>query len=674
MIKLTIFIVLSVSTPFSFGKSQMEMRGALEEQSFFSGRYNQTHVYGDGQSVDLGGQNTGNILSFDLESRTCLSFGPSVSESEIMANNFYSPVFNDYEFKEYSEIRYDDFVIGTGDDAIMNGVAWGPKESPSNSTCKIRAYYHDISFNGALVTLMYDFTGFLVGDSLLMTAAHGLYRDVTVGEFDDEIDNKYIPGKVEVYGAIGMADAWGSSYCYYSKGTAIFLPSSYVSYRNFADDWALMRLDKPLGRELSYRKLSTTPMDLSGDYRIIGYPSLNQFHLRMEVSSADYIVDSTRPMIEYSISSVDGMSGSPFYSADDVTFNIETGSDGRSYLASRAAYGMHVCSNSNHTIAYAITFSTQIIELVDSLNARYKPASDVLLFLELTGQDLGDASIELGGGYECNFCAQGCSISNNKLVLNENSSFSIEFPFPLSEISLVAESSNALPSLNAYSHSYDENYEYQSEIVPSNGRYTISGYGMCSIDITFNGPGYGENVYMISASITINWDFRVDNYFAPQYAPLSSFNGNCVSYAVEGIDHTNSGSILPRRNDGSTLNRLTDFYPGKVITGLKKALESENIELKRVGKYDICASDSYKIAIVCDPYRYYHVLRQNRMGAWSHYLIGEGVQCQDYDETFINWPDEARIVHAATNVSGSETHFDVSSFIGYFSIRSTAND
>lgn len=645
----------------------------LEEQSFFSGSYVQTHSYDDGQNIDLGGQNTGDIISFDLNSRSHASFGPCLSESDIDANDFYSPVFDGYEFKRYRDGKYDQFIL---DEETMDGVAWGPKESPSNSTCKIRVYYHDISHNGSLVTLMYDFTGFLVGDSLLMTAAHGLYRDVTVGDYDDGIDNKYIPGKVEVYGAIGMADTWGPSYTYYAKGTKVFFPSSYATYRSFADDWALLRLDTPLGRELSYRKLSLAQMDLSEDYRIIGYPSFNQFHIRMDVSAANYVVDSTRPMIEYNVSSQDGMSGSPFYSSHDETTSTEVGSDGHSYLATRSTFGMHVCTNVERTTSYAITFDSQIIDLVDTLNSKYEKSFDAIQFSELdySGQLLGETSVSVGGGYECKIHTEGASLIGGRLAMRPGSSVSLEFPFPLSSASLFTGRLDYQPDMSVFCGSFDENSDFEDVISPCGGEYSVSAYGLRSINIIYSGPLNGRTTYLDYISFYIDWGFSPSNNSAPQYVQMSDFDGNCVSYAMDGIERLNTGSILPKRSDESVLNRLTDYYPGMLVLGLAKALESEGIRMEPIGKYAVCSPGSYKIAILCDPYRYYHVIRQNDRGAWSHYIIGEGVQCWDSDYNYIAWPDEARMAHAWGSGSGGETHFDLTSFVGYFSVRSVENE
>lgn len=663
------FILMGMSCLISSGikATDFKTNNSFEEQSFFSGSYVQTKNYDDGQSIDLGYQNTGDIVSFDLHARTSINLGTSITESDLESYDLFSPVFDNYEFKKYDEGKYDSYVVDTD---TMDGVAWGPKESPSNSTCKIRAYYHNINYHGNLVTLMYDFTGFLVGDSLLMTAAHGLYRDVTVDDYDDGVDNKYYPGKVEVYGAIGMADTWGSSYTYYATGEKVFIPSSYVINRSFADDWALIRLDRPLGRELSFRKLSVTPMDLCGDYRIIGYPSFNQFHVRMDVSAINYVVDSTRPMLEYHVSSLDGMSGSPFYSSLDESLNTYSGSDGHYYLGTRFTYGMHVCTNNERTISYAITFDSQIISLVDSLNTHYKKESDIIQFsqIPLNNQSQDEVVINIGGGYECVFSLQNTSLINGHLSLQPGSSFSIRFPFPLENFSFSINGGLYEPDLYAYCESFNSSNNREFTIESSEGLYSISLDGLYSLTVVNVGFYYNQVINIESVSFDIDWNFNPINYSAPQYIDNEEFVGNCVSYSISGLDRPNVGSVLPIRTNGSLLNNLTDFYPGMLISCLQRALALEQIEMKPIGKYEVCESGFYKIALVCDPYRYYHVIRQNAGGSWSHYFAGDGVSYFDSAENYILWPDDCRIFHAWGTNPQNETHFDLSSFIGFFAI------
>ena len=240
-------------------------------------------------------------------------------------------------------------------------------------------------------------------------------------------------------------------------------------------------------------------------------------------------------------------------------------------------------------------------------------------------------------------------------------------------MSLLSNEVNNNHDLNIHCHSYGEDHDFETTVEPFGGEYTISSYGLRSIDISYESTANGGTIYLNSGSFDINWGFSPINYSAPQYAQTQVFSGNCVSYAIEGLDRTDSGSVLPIRANGTPLRILTDYYPGMIISGLIRALAVEQIEMKPIGKYEVCAPGSYKIAVVCDPYRYYHGIRQNKEGSWSHYLIGEGIRCWDYDNVFIVWPDEARMPHAWANGVG-DTHYDLTSFVGYFSIRSTTND
>lgn len=96
--------------------------------------------------------------------------------------------------------------------------------------------------------------------------------------------------------------------------------------------------------------------------------------------------------------------------------------------------------------------------------------------------------------------------------------------------------------------------------------------------------------------------------------------------------------------------------------------------MTEIGKYDTCEEGSYKIAIVCDPYHYYHVLRLNYGGSWSHYIIGDGRSTYDSCGTFITDPNNAKFLKTNNNQSGQETPFDATSFIGYFSVRSLIDE
>ncbi|NLB48432.1 MAG: hypothetical protein GX813_01075 [Erysipelotrichia bacterium] len=337
---------------------------------------------------------------------------------------------------------------------------------------------------------------------------------------------------------------------------------------------------------------------------------------------------------------------------------------------------MHVCSNIDKTFSYALTFSSQILTLVDSLNANYRPENEILSFASLAGQNIEEATITCGSEYTCKICAENCSVIGNNLVLNSNSTLNIEFPFPVNNLFFVADPSSALPKIDINFSTYKYGLESQYEIEASNGQYNCASDYAYAVAMNINSTEGSASLAFSSLVFSIDWAFIPSLTYGPSYpeTSITNFNGNCVAYAVIKLDQSLTNSILPKRDDNGILNRTTDLYPGKVIAGLKKVLLEENIEMKEIGKYDICDFSSYKIAIVCDPYRYYHVIRQNLNVKWSHYIIGVG-EMNRYSETeYILDPNESIFLNVSSNVSGAETHFDATSFVGYFSVRSIANE
>lgn len=671
MYKLINLFLCCIYSFISFGISEKKANDLIE-QSCFSGFYIQNKLYGDGGSTDYVEYGPNNVCAFNINSRNFLSWNND--EIYNVGTGIYSRDFNNYQFVNYGEDKYQNLLTENGRDAVR----WGPKESYINSTCKIRAYYHDISFNNQKVTLMFDFTGFLVGDSLLMTAAHGLYRDVTVGMFDDGIDNKYFPGKVEIYGAIGMDDTWGSSYEYYSKGLVIFISSNYISYRTFANDWALIRLDRPLGRELSYRKLAD-PMDFSGNYKIIGYPSMNQYHLKLDVSNANYSIDTTRQIVEYNVSSVDGMSGAPFYLNKE---SIESDSGGLPYLCYRAAYGMHVCSSRDHTFGYALTFSSDVKDLVDLLNTRFRPSNVSLSTSSINTKNLSSFSVIYGKDYECKIETRGCSKEDNKLTISKNISenfLSFEFPFPVSCFEARSDDKSCNSKITAEILSTNSSDSVIKKLSFSGGVLNYSESTIRKIVIKLDNDFNGSCLTLFYFNFVIDWDNIPSSLSAPRIIKPQNFstttgNENCVSYALSGINTFSGGTILPVDSCGNRLNFIKDYFPARIISGLKRAMLSKNIEMKEIGKYDRCEEGSYKIALVCDPYRYYHAIRQNRSAYWSHFLIGNDPTEKDFTDSRIKIPDECRFLNVRNDTGFTETYFDNSSFLGYFSVRAINNE
>ena len=113
-----------------------------------------------------------------------------------------------------------------------------------------------------------------------------------------------------------------------------------------------------------------------------------------------------------------------------------------------------------------------------------------------------------------------------------------------------------------------------------------------------------------------------------------------------------------------------DQYPGNVFSYIKE--ECNYYDLINVGKYGACSHGGYKVCILCDPYNYYHVLRQNNDGYWSQYISCEGV-C-NYDSNFnqIKNPEKCSFAMSELDYSTSsefhEMDFDLSTFVGFYEL------
>ncbi|MCF0121337.1 MAG: trypsin-like peptidase domain-containing protein, partial [Oscillospiraceae bacterium] len=369
--------------------------------------------------------------------------GDMSSDDYVYQNRLYSEDHLSYEFAECDDGIY------YGDGGVLKSAGdIGPKFGPISSTCKIRAYYYDVPSPFGLQAVMYDFTGFLVGDSLLMTAAHGLCLDVTSGIFDDGIENYYMPGKVEVYGAIGLADEWHGGYRYYSECGEIYMDAEYLGNRTINRDWALLRLDRPLGRELSYRVLVPEASAFES-LSVVGYPSWNQLCERKGASNGSVL--SSYGQFCYSTDTSEGMSGSPlcdtsFMDDQAAQYDSGYGSDGNLCLASRLAYGMHISYDYSNELGFGLRFTSETADLVNALNRRYRP-SEIDLLSEVISAGWGAGqSIQLSGDYRANSTLLGCIFDSGRISLaaspDDEREVSFSFNFPVSGISVGASISN----------------------------------------------------------------------------------------------------------------------------------------------------------------------------------------------------------------------------------------
>lgn len=589
-----------------------------------------------------------------------------------------APMFEGY-LPRYPD--YNRYSWAEGNEAMF-GPVWGPKEAYNNSVCKLRAYYHDINVGGQLVTIMYDMTGFLVGDSLLMTAAHGLLQDVTIGDFDDGVVNLSYPSKLEVYGAIGLGDVWGDAYPFYAEAVEIYLDSEYAISGMLKDDWSIVRLDRPLGRELSYRVLCVGSLP-DDEITIIGYPYFNQFHFRTTPTNTCF--NSSQGVYYYNATTFDGMSGSPCVSTEGVAINqyVDT------FISNRSTSFMHVAYNATTNLCIGVKFTHRIVSLVQIMNERYRP--ETIHFHERiqTEAFLDNGEFSVTKDYGCNIESTGVTIFDESLVFgadSQSSFLTISFDFPVSSVGF---------SLNTYNSGEIRNFTYCITDFYCNSSWDYLIYnGVVQIEygadfiIDFSEP-IKEICFLMEGSIrstaTVNdlyfrpqWDWLPVSQDAPDFVyneiPSNDTSANCISYAFNIYPET--GPFIAGHTS-SPNTQQSDLFPGNVLQLLKDDCLAYGFSLMPISKYSLSSSGRYKVALLCDPGRYYHGLRENNDGTWSHFLLGVGVKKTDCSGFSIIEPDRANFVllnppcYTVKGELKGETPFDLTSFMGYFSIGAT---
>lgn len=165
---------------------------------------------------------------------------------------------------------------------------------------------------------VYVGTGFLVSDNLVLTAGHCLI-------------NKDMGKAVSIKFKAGLM--FDGSYLASANATRCYLPSPWEDSFDSNWDWALLRLDKPLGSSLGYfnLKVASNPVGMSID--IPGYPAkydtngtgvLNNQTL---VYGWGNVTDCTAYRLLYTADTMGGMSGSPimsFIGGDYCAYGIHT--------------------------------------------------------------------------------------------------------------------------------------------------------------------------------------------------------------------------------------------------------------------------------------------------------------------------------------------------------------
>lgn len=688
MLKSLIALILSIAASvFCLGNrvyssDDVESATSVKEQALFSGFYPQSSLKGDGDPVSMPNMSDG-YLKFDIGSRETSFINWYLTEESIISNQLYSKEMEGFNPNvSFNPNKYFE------NDEMKSDVQVGPKTNYLSSTCKIRAYYRDVRTFFGLVTVMYDFTGFLVGESLLMTAAHGLYLDVTTGPFDDGITNYYFPGKIEVYGAIGLVDDWGEAYPYYSLCNEIYFDTDYITSRTINNDWALLRLQKPLGRFLSKRTLIVNSPSCER-LDVVGYPSWNQEYQRQPATNCSVL--SAYGQFSYGTTTFEGMSGSPLCLPESAFFSQEGSyawiydSNGRPCLQQRCAFGMHISYDYSNGIGFGLRFTNDMLDLVNALNSKYRPSS--ISVSEMAGAQIASGDqIAFSDDYHCNVTLSECSFLNGSLFFESTSGYAVlDFNFPVSGVSLFAS------PLTGYNYGLAE-----ARYVDANGLYRYIVVNSGTNNCRFENQANRIIIYANRTGVTIeDIELRPDwnCYFADNSHPSYNRNeiartsdNNCVSYALGNLTQRpypedNYKGIVPvDEANNITVGMGIKGNPNYIVSELKRELESRHsLRMVEIEKYGICSNGGHKIAVLCDPFGYYHVSRLNSEGFWSHFFYGQGIYSIDSlgasitnieTAVFCNGPSATEAINNSdpANRPMLESPFDLTSLVGCFEV------
>ena len=176
-------------------------------------------------------------------------------------------------------------------------------------------------------------------------------------------------------------------------------------------------------------------------------------------------------------------------------------------------------------------------------------------------------------------------------------------------------------------------------------------------------------------SLTISYDYNFvwilgeilptsggEKRFSPSFWGNYINKANCYYYAINysGSDSTN----------------LMDHQPG-VLAGdpIVHYVTSDNIlervncdadfvgfRFKRIGKYEVCSPDAYKVALVLDEGVDYHWYRQNIDGTWSHKRGHSAISLYDDNQQYIGDPE---YIDRDYSDSGG-ANYDI--FVGFFEV------
>ncbi|MCR5332402.1 MAG: trypsin-like peptidase domain-containing protein [Bacilli bacterium] len=202
----------------------------------------------------------------------------------------------------------DRHLIGNDDRVIITN----PSQQPYLPTAKIVSIFSSESGN---ITVPMRGTGFMIGPNLLATAAHCVYDDYTVDEFDNNIYDPEFATTVRIFCGISSNDVQNENYQYYAEATVINIQKSYHIGCWDDYDWAILELDRNLGNYTGWYNITPNWYSYGEDLYSYGYPS-DLGDRNMCMAPGQMLGHSTY-RYQYSIDTYGGQSGAPVFMEDN---------------------------------------------------------------------------------------------------------------------------------------------------------------------------------------------------------------------------------------------------------------------------------------------------------------------------------------------------------------------
>ena len=137
-------------------------------------------------------------------------------------------------------------------------------------------------------------------------------------------------------------------------------------------------------------------------------------------------------------------------------------------------------------------------------------------------------------------------------------------------------------------------------------------------------------------------------YEPSKWGNMMIYNTNCYCYALNNQTYPNSPVLMGFQQPGAFANVKTyDFLNEVAMYNAVKAdfdayneKYGTNLIFERIGKYDICAEGTYKVALAASTSdQDYHWYRQDSDGYWSHKRGSDPVTRYDADGNLIVDPE-----------------------------------